>query len=283
MQPTDASCGSWTSAEVWDTQTQGYGTYLVRATGPFTFIDPQVTLGLFLWDDDAGLDTSCEAPPCNYREFDIEVGRWGDLTDANNAQFVRQPASTAGNLLRVDLSSASQLGGANGNLGAGPCHDPGPDGFNGGVYNQVTFVLQWFGGPPRAMLRWWVLDGFTTLATLTTPPLPATLASFDFPDTVHIPTPGDARVHLNLWQANWGGAPGYGRVVHVAISGVEFTPNWIDLPAAGYPLQGGFRLRTGGGGDECEGEGDSGGKEEGAAAARDRELREERERERGEL
>jgi hypothetical protein len=39
-------------------------------------------------------------------------------------------------------------------------------------------------------------------------------------DPGKVPTPGNEKVHLNLWQAN-SGAPGYGRRVHVIVAGFE--------------------------------------------------------------
>lgn len=65
------------------------------------------------------------------------------------------------------------------------------------------------------------------------------LSSWEFPYKDRVPRPGDERVHFNLWQANWGGVPRRNRRVHVVINGMEHSPPWIDLPAAGiYPAAG---------------------------------------------
>jgi hypothetical protein len=71
-------CGAWASTEAWLSESLGYGTYVVRVSGAFNSIDPQVTFGIFLWDDDAPVGTSCSADagssaPCAYREMDFEV------------------------------------------------------------------------------------------------------------------------------------------------------------------------------------------------------------------
>lgn len=77
----------WYAAEVINTSTLGYGTYswTVGRMGP---LDPQVVLGLFTWNDD---------PAFNHREIDFEYAKWGNAADPNNAQYVVQPYSTAGN------------------------------------------------------------------------------------------------------------------------------------------------------------------------------------------
>lgn len=81
----------WYAAEVINTSTLGYGTYswTVGRMGP---LDPQVVLGLFTWNDD---------PAFNHREIDIEFARWSYATDPTNGQWVVQPYSTTGNLLRT--------------------------------------------------------------------------------------------------------------------------------------------------------------------------------------
>jgi hypothetical protein len=78
----------WTVAEVINTRSDlGHGTYTWTLASSPTF-DPNVVLGLFTWND---------APDDNHREIDIEYARWGNAADPNNAQYVVQPYSTAGN------------------------------------------------------------------------------------------------------------------------------------------------------------------------------------------
>jgi hypothetical protein len=81
------SGNKWYAAEVINTRSFGYGTYS-WTVGPMGPLDPQVVLGLFTWNDD---------PAYNHREIDFEYAKWGNAADSNNAQYVVQPYSTAGN------------------------------------------------------------------------------------------------------------------------------------------------------------------------------------------
>ena len=144
----------------------------------------------------------------------------------------------------------------------------------------MTFVLQWHPGPPRPLLRWWVFDGHLSTADLSSPRAAASvLGSWDYADTASVPSAGTEKFHFNAWQANWGesksrrrpstsrpdcpvrrarpnrahcphphpafltagGAPGFGRTAHLTIAGFDHTPEWIDIPAAGVPLDGAYR------------------------------------------
>lgn len=122
-------------------------------------------------------------------------------------QFVRQPATTPGNIKRVDISRATSFGGAYGPYGAGTCDELGLDTFNGAPFNKLTLVMQWHSGPPRPLLRFFVFDGHFALADLTTPGAAASaLASWDYAGTGAIPSAGTEKFHFNAWQANWGAA-----------------------------------------------------------------------------
>jgi len=242
VAPRDSSCDGWASTEVWSTTTLGYGTYVFQITGGFVEIDPQVTLGVFLWDDDGTEKGSCSSEgECYFREIDFEVSRWGVLSEPQ-LQFVRQPALVEGNRRRVSISEATRTGGAWGTLGAGECCSFSPEdgGFNNANIEKLTLALQWYGGPPRPMLRFYAFDGHYSLDSMNQAG-PHLLASWDYPFINRIPDVGDARIHLNLWQANWGGIPGYGRIVHVLINNVEHSSAWYDFPALGIPLDGQFR------------------------------------------
>ena len=83
--------GTWTTAEVIGPTSFGYGTYTFTLASAVHDLDPNVVLGLFTWSDKA---------PYAHREMDVEFARWGSATDPNNAQFVVQPAGTAGHLHR---------------------------------------------------------------------------------------------------------------------------------------------------------------------------------------
>jgi hypothetical protein len=81
----------WTCAQVVLARSLGYGTYsfVVRDTAR---LDPAVVLSLHTYDDSAGAQY--------FREWDIELGRWGRAATKENAQFGIQPFYVPGNLAR---------------------------------------------------------------------------------------------------------------------------------------------------------------------------------------
>lgn len=83
--------GIWTCAQVFLTRSLGYGTYMfvVRDT---THLEPAAVLSVHTFDEWAGDQ--------NYREMDIEIGRWGDAGSKTNAQFGVQPFYVPGNVAR---------------------------------------------------------------------------------------------------------------------------------------------------------------------------------------
>lgn len=70
--------GRWYSAEVWSTQTMGYGTYVFYTVSHVDTLDKNVVLGLFAYKDDN-------------HEVDIEYSKWSNPT-YNNGWFSIQPA-----------------------------------------------------------------------------------------------------------------------------------------------------------------------------------------------
>jgi hypothetical protein len=92
------SGSSWRSAEVISKASFGYGTYRWTLASDVSNLDPQVTLGMFTWHD-----TSADYA---HREIDIEVARWGNASNATNAQFVVQPYDLAGHTLRYSVPAA---------------------------------------------------------------------------------------------------------------------------------------------------------------------------------
>lgn len=86
--------GRWYSTEIINTESLGYGSYSFTLAGPFEQVNENIVLGFFTWDT--------AAPAFNYREIDIELARWGDPAN-DNAQYVVQPYTTAGNIFRFDL------------------------------------------------------------------------------------------------------------------------------------------------------------------------------------
>ena len=81
----------WTSAEVVNTRSLGYGRYRFELASPVGALDANAVLGLFTWSDD---------PAYANREIDVEFARFADAEDPTNAQYVVQPYTHAGNLLR---------------------------------------------------------------------------------------------------------------------------------------------------------------------------------------
>ncbi len=79
----------WSCAEAELTRSLGYGTYtvVVRDT---SHLEPAAVLSINTFDEGAGDQ--------NYRELDVEMGRWGDGTSKNNAQYGIQPFYVPGNV-----------------------------------------------------------------------------------------------------------------------------------------------------------------------------------------
>jgi hypothetical protein len=86
--------GVWKCAEVIAQTSLGYGSYRFNLESAVDALDANVVLGLFTWND---------ANAYNHRELDIEFSRWGNAQDYANAQYVVQPYSSNGNLLRWTL------------------------------------------------------------------------------------------------------------------------------------------------------------------------------------
>ena len=78
----------WNCGEIHLARSLGYGTYVltVRDTSR---LEPAAIFSVYTWDD-VGDEY--------YREMDIEIGRWGDPANKNNAQYGIQPFYTPGNL-----------------------------------------------------------------------------------------------------------------------------------------------------------------------------------------
>jgi hypothetical protein len=88
--------GKWNAAEVINQSSLGRGTYSWTVQGDLDGLDRNAVLGLFTWNDDSA---------DNHRELDVEFSRWGNAADPTNGQFVVQPYSTNGNLLRITQPS----------------------------------------------------------------------------------------------------------------------------------------------------------------------------------
>jgi hypothetical protein len=154
--------GNWYSTEIALVDALGYGDYIFTTVGRLDLLDPNVILGLFLWEYGPCYDGSYVwwNP---YNEFDIEFSRWGD-PGADIGQFVCQPWDWSGNLSRFDAT------------------------FSEGEITSHAFrwlhdrveCRSWRGGP---------LDESSSVQ----------IYSWTYTGP-HIPRPEQPRVHINLWQ-----------------------------------------------------------------------------------
>jgi hypothetical protein len=81
--------GRWTCAQVVLARSLGYGTYILKV-GDTSRLEPSAVLSMHTYDEWAGSQ--------NYREMDIEIGRWGDSASQFNAQYGIQPFYVPGNV-----------------------------------------------------------------------------------------------------------------------------------------------------------------------------------------
>jgi hypothetical protein len=83
--------GRWTCEEMKLTRSLGYGTYIWVARD-VTHLEPSAVLSFNTFDDWGGEQ--------HFRELDVEMSRWGDAANKNNAQYAIQPFYIPGNLAR---------------------------------------------------------------------------------------------------------------------------------------------------------------------------------------
>jgi hypothetical protein len=86
--------GIWYCAEIVSAQVLGFGTNIWVLDSPVGALDPNVVFGLFTWSDD---------PSYSNREIDIEFSKFGNASDAGNAQYSVQPATSPRNFQRFQL------------------------------------------------------------------------------------------------------------------------------------------------------------------------------------
>ena len=86
---------SWYCNEVVGNMNLGYGTYVYTIEGRKDLLDPNIVLGLFIYDvpDANG----------NPREIDFELSRWWHANEPNNAQYVVQPWNKPNHRYRFPL------------------------------------------------------------------------------------------------------------------------------------------------------------------------------------
>lgn len=80
----------WTCSEVNLLRSLGYGTYSFTVED-VSALEPADVFGMFTWDFSSEQE--------NHREFDINIGRWGD-PEGKNAEFVVQPPVVPMNISR---------------------------------------------------------------------------------------------------------------------------------------------------------------------------------------
>jgi hypothetical protein len=154
--------GSWYSTEVTLEESLGYGDYIFTTLGRLDTLDPNVVLGMFLWQYGPcyALENLWWNP---HNEIDVEISRWGDPGN-DVAQFVAQPFDWPGNISRFNIAySEGEL--------ISYAFRWHPD--------RVDY-RSWRGGPqdesPGNLIHSWTYTG------------------------PHIPRPERPRVHINLWQ-----------------------------------------------------------------------------------
>jgi hypothetical protein len=88
----------WSCAEIYLNRSLGYGTYSVTVRDT-SHIDPAAVFTMYTFEDSAGEQ--------HYREMDIEVSRWGDAANKDNAQYVIQPFYIPGNVFPFATPSST--------------------------------------------------------------------------------------------------------------------------------------------------------------------------------
>ena len=149
----------WHAAEVRLREALGYGTYIFQTDGDLRFTSPWVILGLFTFDHDA--------PELDYREIDIEFGRFGN-PDKPDGQFALHPFQLPGHRAEFMLP-----------------RDPPPIQTHGFHWQPGRIDFRSASGSHPDLFA--LPDAH--------PDLTATWRIQG--DTV--PDPGNARVHINLW------------------------------------------------------------------------------------
>jgi len=88
----------WTCAHVSLSRSLGYGTYIFTV-GDISRLEPAAILSIHTYDPSAGEQ--------HFREMDIEIGRWGDAANKDNAQYGVQPFYVPGNIAQFIAPSGT--------------------------------------------------------------------------------------------------------------------------------------------------------------------------------
>jgi len=83
--------GLWYSAQLALTRSLGYGTYILSVRN-VSRLEAAAVFSMYTFDEWHGDQY--------YREMDVEISRWGDAADPNNAQYGIQPFYVPGNVYR---------------------------------------------------------------------------------------------------------------------------------------------------------------------------------------
>jgi len=90
--------GKWSCAEVVLNRSLGYGTYILTVRDT-SHLEPAAVFSMNTFDD-AGGDQ-------HYREMDVEISRWGNAANKNNAQYGVQPFYVPGNVFPFKVLSGT--------------------------------------------------------------------------------------------------------------------------------------------------------------------------------
>jgi hypothetical protein len=88
----------WSCAEVVLNRSLGYGTYVVTLRDT-SHLEPAAVFSMNTFDDWGGDQ--------HYREMDLEISRWGDVAQQNNAQYGVQPFYVPGNVSPFKVPSGT--------------------------------------------------------------------------------------------------------------------------------------------------------------------------------
>jgi hypothetical protein len=91
----DTATGRWSSAEIFTWQWWGPGKYTWVVESPGSKLDPNVTVGMYVYQDTS-------------HEIDVELAKWGNATDPNLLQYTVHPWQNPGNSVRYPAPAGTQ-------------------------------------------------------------------------------------------------------------------------------------------------------------------------------
>ena len=90
--------GTWTGAEIFTTDTIGFGTYQWQIDGPVDKLDKNVVVGLYPYGPQAGIGSDGQ------NEIDIEYARWGNASYPNGNYTVYPPTGMGSSEITFDFA-----------------------------------------------------------------------------------------------------------------------------------------------------------------------------------